>query len=440
MRIDKWLGFVVVACVALTGCGSNEAQSGLNLLSGSEPETVLSKYRTFNGEPLYRASQGNCSTNELTLPGQGLHFSGGGLHFSGGVGGLVRTAPKEPVSSGSVGQRLVHDFGGFNPQHDAALLVVDDFNGNSFQLGSSFFTLGALDLTQGDVDKLLHRGEFSHGALVFNHAVSVLAGTGAYEVSKLRFGNYTIPQVHPNSHVIFRHKVTGKRLVVMMADTVGYNTRLIASKTQAALEKLNNMGIDKIAVNMSFTVVPCSVLEDFIANKHRFPTFEVYAKALAGTGAKELMDAVFGVVGQTNDPLLELINAYREEHVFVASAGNFGLPYPTYPAAHRAAIAVSASEVQDPGNPAFFSNHGEVLEVGAWYHAVNLSEINGHSMSESVVAYAGTSFSAPNVAVFSTLDLSRRTPKCGLRGGTAKLAYGKLLNLTLNSATSLFCR
>ena len=230
----------------------------------------------------------------------------------------------------------------------------------------------------------------------------------------------------------------------MMADTNGYDTRLISSRTDDALGTLERMRVQKVAVNMSFAIVPCSVLDDFLANKEQFETFEAYLEALAGQEVDELMEAVLRVAGETRDPLLGLISDIQgssADHVFVASAGNFALRYQTYPAAHEAVVGVSASEAQNLRRLAFFSSMGEVSEAGAWFTATNpYPNINGHHQARSFVAYAGTSFSAPDVAVFSALDLSRARPACGVDGnGIPFLSHGGLKSTPLEDAVSSFC-
>ena len=82
-----------------------------------------------------------------------------------------------------------------------------------------------------------------------------------------------------------------------------------------------------------------------------------------------------------------------------------------------------------------------MLEAGAWFTATNpYPKINGHGESQSSVAYAGTSFSAPDVALFSALDLSRSHPACGVDAdGIPFLGHAGLKNTPLESAVSNFC-
>src|SRR5690606_36692854 len=85
--------------------------------------------------------------------------------------------------------------------------------------------------------------------------------------------------------------------------------------------------------------------------------------------------------------------------VHVASSGNFGNEYALYPAAWPSVVSVGSLDVVGRGYSAersSFSNAATVLTPG---NAYSLVDRRGRT-----VAYAGTSFSAPVVSLFSALD------------------------------------
>ena len=137
MRWDKrWrVSLVVWVVTLLTACGTNAPEAGLSVLATSGYEGKLAEYTSLGSPetPLYDPSQGNCATNEFNLPGQVFHVAGS-------VGGLTLNPPSATITPDSVGQRLVATYGAFDAANDAAILVVDDFNGYGFSLGEGFFT------------------------------------------------------------------------------------------------------------------------------------------------------------------------------------------------------------------------------------------------------------------------------------------------------------
>lgn len=120
----------------------------------------------------------------------------------------------------------------------------------------------------------------------------------------------------------------------------------------------------------------------------------------------------------TADPLLEYVNCpfafnpvapdcmdtqqvVADALIHVAAAGNFGSPYPLYPAAAPNVIAVSSMDFTagsfNTSPRSAFSNRGQVMAPGAAFELI--------STNEMTVAYAGTSFAAPVVSLYSALDV-----------------------------------
>ena len=171
-----------------------------------------------------------------------------------------------------------------------------------------------------------------------------------------------------------------------------------------------------IAVNMSFAVVPCSVLIDF--DLSGFPTFESYIAALLasnpGTTLAEIRRAIITPISP--DPLYNLISGtlFQPSTVYIAAAGNYSLTFPMYPAAWPEVVSVSSHDVGSTTISAF-SNRGEVMITGGWFRLTNPAGINGPMTNAPRVVYQGTSFSAPAASVFTAIDLASSPPECALQ-------------------------
>jgi hypothetical protein len=107
-----------------------------------------------------------------------------------------------------------------------------------------------------------------------------------------------------------------------------------------------------------------------------------------------------------------------------------------YPAAWPEAISVSSHDVGS--GLSSFSNRGEIMITGAWFRLTNPAGIHGGYTPAPDVVYAGTSFAAPAVTVFTAYELAHDIPQCGLRQdqSTPDLGYGPpWRNLRLAIAT-----
>jgi hypothetical protein len=232
-------------------------------------------------------------------------------------------------------------------------------------------------------------------------------------------------------------------------NTEGFDTSLIAPRLESAFSQLRSLGYGSIAINVSFAIVPCSVRTNFEDNRATYPTFESYARRVAEINSVPL-DTVFRTIRRpvANDPLYTVIQGGGqipplpgEIRVYVAAAGNYGLTYPMYPAAYPEVIGVSSKDVG--GSRSDFSNKGEIMITGAWFRLTNPASLNGSFGNAPNVVYAGTSFSAPAVSVFTAYDLASAMPKCALQTAAPTypdLAYGPpWLNKRLEPATIAYC-
>jgi hypothetical protein len=389
----------------LAGCASEMQTPGLEtqsfMLSGLR--WLSSSKKTFSPPPT-NPSDYTCVTTEFDLPPQGFRVRGS----TGGVG-YTADAPNAPASD--VGRALQHSFFtsfSTTPQ-STELLIVDDFgawNAPQYTLPSDLLVSDANSAT---LETLIGDGKLTHGALVMRHAKDVLIGTGLYAPSdQTTNGMQTI------------YKRDSSLLKVTAVNTRLQNQAVIAGTTRVKITtgdlyevlKTPLVGGSK-TINLSFVLTPCQVYEDFVLS--RLPSLEGYLEHLARvnaittnlngvldlSGELDLMRRVVESTNISNDPLLGLIKANAKNHIFVAAAGNYGLPYSMYPARWPGVVNAtgSALETQNQRATKLF-NAGEVMSVGT------LFRLNPPSHSGVPVFYSGTSFAAPSVSVFSALDLA----------------------------------
>jgi hypothetical protein len=429
------LVILTLGALFLTACSS--AMLDTPLVTQAKQSGAVYDLRKFRSDkPLIVPNEGNCAVNELSMPGQGLHISGSGLHISGSTGGLTLQPASLALPASEAGWQLTDTFDEFDAQHSAAIVIVDDFAGKGYQLSEALFTVDDPGrLTRGFLKNLMRKGVFSHGALVFNHTLAVIAGSEQYTLSDIAA-----------EYVLFEHNVSKAPLMVFMVDAEDFNTVVISQKLDTALKTLSKRGFSRFAVNMSFVLLPCSAVEDFTTYLDMFPTFESYWEAITGASegdpAFELLFEQLSQVADQSDPLAQYLGHDLQGYgqvVQVASSGNFHRKYQMAPAAWDTVVGVSASSWDNPRYGDFFSNAGQVMDTGAWFHITSIHpDINQHDVPQSLLSYAGTSFSAPNVAVFSAFDLMRDPPQC-VSGSTSNLTQLTVRNTPLYQAVSQMC-
>ena len=268
---------------------------------------------------------------------------------------------------------------------------------------------------------------------------------------------------------------------VNIADDNGYQSDLVVTTLERAIERLAGEGIERFVINMSFVILPCTDAEtgfdfaDFAERRKTDPTLSIvrevsddpeYVEALLKDNRVSLIDDVAGLTveeepsrGKTkdkrdrekpqgsqpefvqeklevlrlfkdtklqNDPLRDFLRTTRLLIIPIASSGNFKLAEPFYPARWNEVISVSATE----GNDLDFwlhSNNGEVSVPGAWY------------LFDDKVYRAGTSFAAPVLSLLTAVDLTQESPTCGIQGNAPKLTDNKFENLLLTDAVAERC-
>ncbi len=401
-------GLISLMIVFLFGCGPQESPV---FLSSSINLKLLKA-----GKSLIETN--NCMVNEENLPGQAMRINGSAMRINGSEGGLLVGRVNPSASTSVIGSDLSNLFFSQNPVASSAILVVDDFNHGSFVLDKSVALLTKLDARM--FANLKASGRYSHGALVMHHMNQLIEHTGLYK---------QLQSPDQDGISVWQNLQTRVYLLIIAVDTGLSDSRTIRDLTQRGLQnlhtgfqtKVGKIIIDgPVAINMSFAFMPCEIQDDFEASG--LPSFESYMQKLwlknshLNLSYADFVKLIIQLSDQPGDPLLGLLQdpvQGANNHVYVASSGNYGLPYSMYPAAWSEVIGVSGSSADNPAqlNKRYF-NSGEILELAAWFHLAPGSE----------VYYAGTSFSAPTVSVFSALDLAS-SQRCASGNGLSKLAH-----------------
>jgi hypothetical protein len=434
--VGVWPGLLTLW---LSGCGVSKPIDEVLDTAGLGN---LVELQGLNRTPLFKPAGKNCPADDFDIPGQGYRAQGS----SGGLAVLTEppytkmpTAVGSPQSVGTNIYTLANSSASGIPKNNVTILVVDDFNGDVargeasvYQLGADVFALPGLGLPKklslrlSELDKELGRLEttkqISHGAVVINHINALIMGTGQYTLSK---------NAITNGEVEFRHIVSSQFIKVRAVDTEDLDTDAIMPNMQAAI--LGALAeTNRVVVNMSFSIVPCNVKDDFAANRATFPSFELYSNAVALAnsalkGSAETQAHFLKRVRQAlitpmpNDLVHDLITdavvigvGEEQRLIYVAAAGNFGLTFSMYPAAWENVLSTSANNFGTRPVKSAFSNYGEIMMTGSWFRLTNPAGINGPFLDAPSVVYAGTSYAAPDLTVFSALDLSLPTPHCDL--------------------------
>ncbi len=433
------LSLLLVAC---GGEGLKPIQT-----AGLEFETSLNAAKLIaisdsSKERLIDVGRGNCPINEFKIPGEGVRARGG-------IGGLAVKPYPLGSTPGDVLPVSQHIESLAAPKFDqpSAILVVDDFNGQGLRVPGVYFpdqgggdTLGGLssrlplDLNartpqqEAELDTLEANGQVSHGALVFNHTLALLSVLDQdVNISTLRVDTPApgVPFAFEPLDVILA-EFTNLGILVAAVDTEDFDTTIIAGRIAATLRMLAAQGgVERFAVNLSFGLVPCSVLEDFQASKAQFPTFERYQEAVmkannldAAQFREELARVLTVPVGV--DPLRILAQRDREKYggaaaiTYLAAAGNYQLDYALFPGHWPEFVSVSAENLSGPAGlkDADYSNTGEVLLSGGYYRLTFFDPISGAWTTYPDISVAGTSFAAPVLSVYTALDYSNNAPRC----------------------------
>lgn len=295
------------------------------------PTTLGELVRLSDGLP-FENPVGNCVVNEFNLPGQGLNALGAGLNALGAVGGVFVRPPGgltlPPPEDYEVRLLTAEEAGawaaGLANGGDAwsgAVLIVDDFHG-VYTLGPELWPefdgfVGTPEETDDYLWSLIDGGSLSHGALVLHQTLRMVEAAG--------FAPVAVPS--PDFHVFARDGVF-PYLVVAAVDIGGTNldSAAVGARIGHALDALTYLSgsdgdvfdVRDVAVNMSFVIVPCSVLDDYERAVERIEgltTFEDYVAALGAENSvafdfyDELKALLLRIESAADDPLYAQVKA-----------------------------------------------------------------------------------------------------------------------------------
>ncbi len=381
-----------------------------------------------------------CVAHELNTPGQGLHFSGTGLHFSGTTGGLIRgsitftdPALEQPNTTLTpvLAERTISDTGSppgtpFLPlgemAGDVVIVVADDFAGGAFRLPSDLDDPAAGTTTLARLKALAESGELSHGALVMHHLNALIASLPSFTVVDAD-RDYTVwLNGDAGHHVVvagldLAEAVSSDAIAVdVVADALVKGVNGVVSRFDMLdLPGGDTLSPEGVVVNMSWVFLPCSSIEEFLANKDAYPTFEDYVNGLGITGYD--FDEVVRALGYVGDgALVGFLDGGSFEFMspkaaLVAASGNFGMGYQMLPAGWRQVVGVAVRREEQRDFPGRYSNSGDVTVAGEWVGFQPLT-LDGALGDPTILSYAGTSYAAPLVSLYAALDLSRSAPQC----------------------------
>ena len=262
---------------------------------GSEADlrpTSLAELERLSDRQPFMNPPGNCLVNEFSLPGQGVNALGAGVNALGAVGGVFVLDPAvttngfrllAPAEAGAWAADLVTGA----PTWSGAILVVDDFgpSGDAVALPEGIFPgFAGASYPEEFLTDLVTGGRLSHGALVLHQTLRMIEAVG-FEL---------VATPSPDFTVFTRVDGGWPYLVVAAVDVGGtdLSSTNVASRIQRALDALQYLGdldgddafaVLDVAVNMSFVLVPCSVLDDYesaIETITGLTTFDDYVEAL----------------------------------------------------------------------------------------------------------------------------------------------------------------
>ena len=377
---------------------------------------ALNELTNLDGNNLIEQSEGNCAPYIAPQP----------YAFSGASAGFTKTANAIGVYEHAVQlNSLLNNFS--NTKEDVAIIVVDDFAGNASSIED-------FNSSKDTLEKAFNANDTKtwpvHGNVVLNHINLLLLATD-YEFMGYQVLNVDGARANwskPNS-----------RLTVEALDFNNSKSQNIAKRLESSIQNLKDEGYNNIVVNMSFALVPCSVWNDYVAHVEQYKALEDYAQAVYGKNEAALSAkidlSVYGnsvvlssliiklttAVNPLDDPLNKTIEQHKNV-TFIASAGNFGNEFSTYPAAYPKVIAVSAMDLAS-NEKAAYANSGNLLIPGGSF----LLEFIDNGVQKTNISYRGSSFAAPELSFISALNLASGSA-CNVLASGANLPLEKALN------------
>ena len=462
----------------------------------SAPDSINALRRISNNAPFNVGDDAEANCTQYDVPGQGLQAVGAGLQAVGAglqavgaglqavgaVGGMfyhpafqadalvtpstVATDIRSLAGASSATELLTLMVGDLRkPVFDerVALLVVDDFGS-----AAPYLLPEPEDLFEIGGDSFVLTEDVTHGALVMDHVLALLdAAFGVGERDSL----VRRTDSPDGSDVLYAYAPRkGKKaptiplILVRAVNTRNETTDVI--DTDVIKDEIEDnlpvthgdLSYPNVIMNMSFAIVPCAASSDAEASAGNLTdidgdgvvSLDDYMAALALTN--DVVVAEQGELTQLatsalNDDLLTFLRCPAGEDgcarapntgiVKVAASGNFGYAFPFAPAALESVASVSSQDTvaEGYGGKSSFSNGGEIMTPGSLFLASADAVPEGTTVA--AIAYAGTSFSAPNVSVFSALDLAQGDARQCAAGTTSEAAELAVADANVDDSDNL---
>lgn len=318
---------------------------------------------------------------------------------------------------------------GFTPQQTAAqgtssvvILVVDDYSGvqdgvwnyveNLYKNGVSLKDL--LTNYSGQVLDAMNSHDSSSGSGWSSSAndYCVLANDGQ-RMHSLGMGGdgSALAQLEQqgiyHGHLVSWHtqdivNSVGINVTIQKVDIPGFNLNFVASEVSRAVEEAL-YSYEHVVVNMSFAMVPCNKVVDVLAYEAAVlsdPSGAAAARAKIGDAIATAMSGANLPAGTWAQMIPDgmLAQGPDQNVAFVASAGNYSMGFPLYPALFPDVIAVSAgAPTSNPFNAQGmygFSNSGEMMMPGVYY--VNAGNVSNFETR-------GTTFASPAMSAMMAM-------------------------------------
>lgn len=353
-----------------------------------------------------------CLGHAFEMPGQAWHvdLTGGGISLS--HQGLDVHAPTFEAVYGFSPRQLGM------AQAEGEIQVIDHFVPTPVRI-----------LTAHGPETLM----LSHGALVEAHLRALLesAGFELRSTSPLMYGRED-------------HTMTLSRLdlaEIYKTKSLGHTAIPATALAEALAQQLANDGKSlkpkDLVMNMSFSMIPCRAMNIYRQTREAWAgatpprryTFNAFLNDVASANHLSASDVQRRLTRvPQNDPLRRTLADYATttrsrgaRFVAVASSGNFGLPYPTAPAAFADVVSAGMhswqGKVVKDTNGAVWPDAADANVAGEWFtlSATQLSRFcaqGGTCITPDVMqserytefAYRGTSFAAPSLSLFIALQ------------------------------------
>lgn len=362
----------------------------------------------------------NCVSNAFEMPGQAWHtdLTGGGIRLE--TQGLDARSPTFANTYGFSPAQLDNRAG------DSELLIIDRFTPTPLRI------LPAPKKAATQVSETL---PLNHGALVEAHLRALLesAGFKLRSTNPLRYGRQgrTVTLTRLDLTEIYNTKSLGAPTLVPSAALAQALSVKLAQKSKALKES-------DLVINMSFAMVPCQAMTVYRETRdawakatppqrYNFNTFLNDVAQASGLDTAQVQRELTSV--PETEPLRQVLGRYANERrasganfSAVASSGNFGLAYPTAPAAFPEVISAGLHTWQaKPATDAdghIWPDAADVNVVGEWFtlSAQQLQrfcqqggtciadDLESNPQQYSSFAYRGTSFAAPALSLFMALQ------------------------------------